>query len=382
MSILQSKIILLVLVAVGVSATSCRKKEGCTDAKALNYDRKAKADNGTCEYEVTNPTSYSLEIPYTIGKYLPSPYNPEDNPLTEEGIALGRKLFYEKKLSGDNTLSCAGCHKQENAFADPDAFSTGIDGLLGSRSAMPIFNAAWNYSRKFFWDGRALDIEGQALGPVVNPVEMHEIWPNAVAKLQADNEYPALFKGVFGTETIDSMKVVKAIAQFERTLISGNAKFDKYLRGESQLTPSELNGYNIFMDEAGGDCFHCHGSATNPLWTDNKFHNNGLDASPADLGLGAVTGDANDNGKFKTPSLRNLIYTAPYMHDSRFATLDEVINFYSLELKYSPTIDPLMKHVAAGGVQLNPQDRIDLKAFLLTLSDEEFVTNPKFSNPN
>ena len=377
-----NKTVLLSLLSIGLLATSCRKKEGCTDAEALNYDSKAKRDNGTCEYNIHNPTAYTLEVPYTLNKYLPAPFIPEDNPMTEEGVKLGRKLFYENKLSGDNTMNCASCHFQDHAFADPAPFSTGIDGLQGGRSAMPIWNMAWNYDNKFFWDGRVDQIEGQALKPVVDPVEMHAVWPNVVAKLQADSEYPTLFKQVFGTEIIDSNLVVKAIAQFERTLISGNSKFDKYLKGESQLTPSELNGYNIFMDESGGDCFHCHGDATNPLWTDNRFHNNGLDATHSDLGLGAVTGDANDNGKFKTPSLRNLIYTAPYMHDSRFATLDDVINFYSLELQYSSTIDPLMKNVGAGGVQLNPQDRIDLKAFLLTLTDEDFVTNSKYSNPN
>ena len=375
------RVFLATIVAVSIFSTSCKKKEGCTDASALNYDSKAKHDDGSCQYEVVNPTAYSLEIPYTLGHYLPAPNLPEDNPLTVEGIELGRKLFYDEILSGDNTQSCASCHRQEHAFADTGAFSVGIDGLLGGRSAMPIWNMAWNYSDKFFWDGRAIGVEGQAHDPVVNPVEMHENWPNAVAKLQNHSKYPKLFKTVFGTEVIDSIMVTKAIAQFERTLVSANSKFDKYLRGEVALSPSELSGYNIFMDESGGDCFHCHGDANNPLWTDNKFHNNGLDAVPADGGLEDVTGDPNDRGKFKTPSLRNLIYTAPYMHDGRFATLDEVINFYSVGLHYSSTIDPLMKNVSTGGVQLSPQDRLDLKAFLLTLTDEDFVTNPKFSDP-
>jgi len=176
--------------------------------------------------------------------------------------------------------------------------------------------------------------------------------------------------------------VTKAIAQFERTLISSNSKFDKYLLGEATLTPEELNGFNVFMDETKGDCFHCHGDPYNPLWTDNLYHNNGLDATHTDIGRAAVTGDPSDVGLFKTPSLRNLIYTAPYMHDGRFETIDEVINHYSVGLVYSPTLDPLMKNINTGGVQLNPQDRLDLKAFLLTLTDESFVTNPKFSDPN
>ncbi len=370
------------IVGLSIVFTSCRKPKGCTDESAINYDVEAVKDDGSCEYEIYDPTAYSLETPYTLAQYLPDPFIPEDNPLTEEGVALGRKLFYEKKLSGDNTQNCATCHKQENAFTDPAQFSTGIDGLQGDRNAMPLFNMAWNFNDEYFWDGRTSTIEGQAHDPVVNPIEMHEIWPNVVAKLQADSEYPTLFKQVFGTDQIDSLMVVKAIAQFERTLISGNSKFDKYLRGEAQLTPSELSGYNIFMDESGGDCFHCHGDPYNPLWTDNLYHNNGLDATFTDLGREAVTGDPADRGKFKTPSLRNLVYTAPYMHDGRFQTIDDVINHYSVGLQYSPTLDPLMKNVGVGGVQLNPQDRLDLKAFLLTLTDEDFVTNPKFSDPN
>ena len=372
----------IVFLALGLVSSSCRKPKGCTDPAALNYDSKAKINNETCEYEVLNPTAYVLEVPYTLGQYLPRPNLPSDNPLTIEGIALGRKLFYEKKLSGDNTQSCGSCHKQENAFTDPARFSTGIDGLMGNLNSMPLFNMAWNFGDEFFWDGRATTVEGQALEPVVNPIEMHETWPNAVAKLQADEAYPKLFQVVFGSSTIDKNMVVKAIAQFERTLVSGNSKFDKYLRGDGQLTPSELNGFNVFMDEAGGDCFHCHGDPFNPLWTDNLYHNNGLDAVFTNLGRGAVTGNPADNGKFKTPSLRNLIYTAPYMHDGRFATIDEVINHYSVGLVYSPTLDPLMKNIGSGGVQLDPQSRIDLKAFLLSLTDEEFVTNPKFSDPN
>ena len=200
-------------------------------------------------------------------------------------------------------------------------------------------------------------------------------------KLSQNSEYPLLFEAAFGSISIDSVLVSRAIAQFERTLISANSKFDAYLLGNSNLTMQEINGFNIFMDESKGDCFHCHGSENNPLWTDNKFHNNGLDSSLTDLGLGRVTGDPSDNGKFKSPSLRNLIFTAPYMHDGRFSTIDEVINHYSEGLQNSPTIDPLMKKVAQGGVQLSPQEKANLKAFLLSLTDEEFISNPSFSNP-
>jgi cytochrome c peroxidase len=327
-------------------------------------------------------TPASLNIPQLFEQLILPPYIPADNPLTVEGIALGRKLFYDPILSGDGTQACADCHKAEFAFTDDRRFSEGIDGSFGDRNAMPIFNVAWNFGEKFFWDGRAISVEDQAFGPVVNPIEMKNTWPNAVSSLQADNAYPDLFLEVFGTSTIDSTLVVKAIAQFERTMISGNSRFDRHLMGEDILTDSEINGFAIFMDEARGDCFHCHGSDLNPIWTDNIFHNNGLDAEFEDYGLGDITGDPLDNGKFKSPSLRNLAYSSPYMHDGRFETLDDVINHYSEGLVYSETIDPLMKKVNEGGVHLTDDDKADLKAFLLSLSDESFINNPNFQDPN
>ena len=324
------------------------------------------------------PIPYNLEIPTLFADKLIAPIIPSSNPLTEEGIALGKKLFFDKILSGDETQSCATCHNPQKAFTDNLQFSTGIDGNFGTRNAMPLFNLAWNFDERFTWDGKEFSLEKQALEPVTNPLEMHSKWTNVEEKLQNHAEYPTLFKQAYGTSTIDSTLITKAIAQFERTLISGNSKFDKFLSGEVNLTLEEQNGFDIFMDEAKGDCFHCHGSNNNPLWTDNKFHNNGLDSNFSDLGLGAITGDPADNGKFKTPSLRNLAFTAPYMHDGRFATLEEVINHYSDGLQPSSTIDPLMKKVNQGGVGLSAKDKADLKAFLLSLSDFNFINNPDF----
>jgi len=337
----------------------------------------------SCSNEEANnyvPTPSSLEIPQLFEDNILNPVIPFNNPQTVEGIALGKKLFFDPILSGNNPQSCADCHAPENAFTDSSRFSDGIDGILGNRNSMPLFNLAWNYDEKFFWDGGAFSLEHQAFVPVSSPIEMKSQWKQLQQELQNHPEYPTLFNQAFGTSTIDSTLVTKAIAQFERTLISSNSKFDKYLLGVGTLTSQELNGFNVFMDETKGDCFHCHGSDKNPLWTDNKFHNNGLDATFTDLGLGKITGDPADNGKFKSPSLRNLAFTAPYMHDGRFATLEEVINHYSEELKTSPTIDPLMKKVAQGGVQLSAQDKADLKAFLLSLSDDEFINNPVFQN--
>jgi cytochrome c peroxidase len=330
------------------------------------------------EEEVYTPIPYNLEIPILFAEKLIAPIVPANNPLTEEGVALGKKLFFDRILSGDGSQSCASCHNPKKAFTDQQQFSTGIQGESGERNAMPLFNLAWNFDERFAWDGKEFGLEEQALEPVSNPIEMHANWKKVTERIRQHPTYPNLFLQAFGTSKIDSIMITKAIAQFERTLISGNSKFDQFLRKETTLTPEEQNGFDVFMDEAKGDCFHCHGSNNNPLWTDNKFHNNGLDATFKDLGFGNVTGDPNDNGKFKSPSIRNLAFTAPYMHDGRFSTLEEVINHYSEGLKKSATIDPLMKNIDKGGVQLSTQDKADLKAFLLTLSDNDFIENPTF----
>ncbi len=325
----------------------------------------------------TSAQPYIVEIPNKFPQYE----IPEDNPLTVEGIALGKKLFYEKQLSGDNTQSCGSCHQSAMAFSDTGAVSTGIDGLSGNRSAMPIINLIW--SKSFFWDGRAKSLEDQALGPVVNPIEMHETWPNAVSKVQGDPQYPPLFIKAFGTDIVDSLLIAKAIAQFERTLVSGNSKFDKVQRQEASLTPEELAGFNLTRIEGpidgnpnGADCFHCHDF---PLFTDNEFHNNGLDKEEdwQDLGLHEITNNPFDKAKFKTPTLRNIALTGPYMHDGRFNTLEEVLDFYNTGGHTSSTLDPLMKNPDTG-LLLTEEDKANIIAFLHTLTDSSFITNPAF----
>lgn len=330
------------------------------------------------ETETYEPTPLPLSIPQLFSDRIISPVIPNNNPQTVEGVALGKKLFFDTKLSGDETMACASCHSPQSAFTNNTPTSEGIDGVFGTRNSMPLFNLAWNYGERFTWDGKQLSIERQALEPVENPIEMHSDWADVINKLQSDSEYPELFRLAFKTSLITKELTTKAIAQFERTLISANSKFDRYTLGQETLTSQELNGLDVFLREDKGDCFHCHGTPSNPLWTDNIFHNNGLDTNVTDLGLGGVTGDSNDNGKFKSPSLRNLAYTAPYMHDGRFETLDQVIEFYSTGLQNSTTIDVLMKNIDNGGVQLSTQDKADLKAFLLSLSDPSFLTNPDF----
>ena len=213
------------------------------------------------------PTPYELAVPTGF----PEPTIPPDNPLTVEGIALGERLFADPILSVDSTIACASCHLSDHAFSDPRPFSQGVGGVT-NRNSMPLFNLLWSPS--FFWDGRAASLEDQALEPVQEPVEMGEDWDRVVAKLERHAEYPALFARAFGDALIDRRRVVQAIAQFERTLISADSKYDRWLAGQAEFTPEEERGFILFHNEEG-DCFHCHVA---PLFTNNEFHNNGLDS--------------------------------------------------------------------------------------------------------
>lgn len=349
---------LLFFVAMAVAFTSCDPNKPSTPTPVA-----------------FNPTPYDFQVP----SYFPPVPQPPDNPTTEEGVRLGRYLFYEKKLSADNSLSCGGCHFAENGFSDPRQFSPGIDNIAGDRNAMAIINLA--YQRHFFWDGRKADMETQALEPIPNPIEMHQSWGDAVEKIQNDALYPPLFQAAFGTDRVTVDRIVKAIAQFERTMISSNSKFDRFLQGQEALTPSELRGYDLFNSE-DGDCFHCHGDISSGFqFSDGLFHNNGLDSVFTDMGLYDVTGNEGDRGKFKSTTLRNIEFTAPYMHDGRFSTLEEVIDHYDMGGHPSATLDPNMK---ASGVGRNwtDQQKQDLVNFLKALSDTSFLNNPAFSDPH
>lgn len=323
-------------------------------------------------------TSYTLDIPSWVSATGNLPLTPNDVPLTEEAIELGRMLFYDTALSDDRSLSCGSCHKQENAFSDPRAFSLGTDGSIGARNSMAIVNLAWDNT--FFWDGRASSLETQALLPVVDHAEMRNTWPEVVQRLQADDRYPPRFEHVFGSATIDSMRVVQAIAQFERTLLSFNSRYDRFEYGGDSLalTAQEIRGKELFFRAA--HCSDCHGG---PLLGDHSIRNNGLDLVHTDLGFGGVTGNSAQNGRFKTPTLRNIAVTGPYMHDSRFTTLAEVVDFYAEDVQLdSPFLDNHMFPWMAGEVNLSAQDRSDLVAFLGSLTDHSFLTNPAFSDPN
>ena len=334
---------------------------------------------------VFESTPYTIAIP----SHFPQMNIPENNPMTEQGVELGRFLFYEKKLSGDNTMSCASCHQLNSSFADNVPLPTGIQGVEGTRNSMPLFNLGWD--EFFTWDGRKATLEDQILEPVPNPVEMHLKWKDAVSKLQLNVDYRNKFFRAFGEEGIDSIKVSKAIAQFIRTIVSSSSKFDVMYKAENSLPLSVQEnqifenieaetwaGYDLFKSLNGADCFHCHNG---PLMRVKKFSNNGLDQTFSDNGRSLVTQNDNDRGKFKVPSLRNLSFTAPYMHDGRFNTLEEVIEHYSSGIQESETIDPLIEFSAQGGVQLDALEKEWLKKFLLALNDTIFINNPNFKDP-
>lgn len=310
-----------------------------------------------------------------ITQRFPKVALPADNPLTEEGVTLGSRLFHDTRLSVNGTQSCASCHDQKHGFADVRRFSLGAQQQTGKRNAMPLFNLAWHTA--FFWDGRAPTLRQQVLMPIQDKAEMNETIPNVLAKLSADKTMVADFAKAFGTPEITGDRLAKALEQFLLTLISQESKFDRAARKVAELNESEKRGLRLFVTEfdpknglRGADCFHCHGGT---LFTSQQFANNGLDLAADDIGLMAVTKNEADRGKFKTPSLRNIALTAPYMHDGRFATLEEVVEHYSNGVTRSATLDPnLAKHPEAG-IQLNAEEKADLVAFLKTLTDETFT---------
>ncbi len=308
-----------------------------------------------------------------------------DNPPTVAGARLGRFLFYDSMLSADGSFSCASCHRQEAAFSDgPRRFSVGLYGDTMARNTMPLFNLAWYPA--LFWDGRAASLEEQVFHPVRAREEMNLAWSEAARRVRASAFYRPLFRAAFGDVRVDSLSIARAIAQFERTLISCNARYDRVFRGEAWFTAEEYRGFVLMNDQTRGDCLHCHTTDADALGTTARFGNNGLDAVADDApfpdpGMGAVTGRAGDEGRFRIPSLRNLAFTAPYMHDGRFATLDEVISFYSDGVHPSRTLDAKMQYARRGSMKLTGYERSCIKAFLLTLSDSSFVADPAFGNP-
>lgn len=302
-------------------------------------------------------------------------YTFQNNPITEEKFILGRYLFYEPMLSKDNTVSCASCHQSYTAFSHADhALSHGVDGLLGTRNAPGIFNVTWHTS--FMHDGGVNNIEVQPIGPIQNPVEMADSLNKVVAKLAASAKYKRLFKNAYGSEEVTSQGMLRAMAIFMTMMYSMDSKYDYYKRGENNvtLTDAELRGYNLFLAK----CNSCH---KEPVFSDFAFRNNGLpmDIYLKDSGRARITTLISDRFKFKTPSLRNVGKTAPYMHDGRFATLEQCLDHYTNGITNMVNIDPLLQ---SGSIPLTAQEKQDIIAFLNTLTDYKFINDKRFTDPN
>lgn len=292
---------------------------------------------------------------------------PANNALTEERAALGKRLFFDVRLSRTQEVSCSSCHQQEHAFADPNRVSSGVDGLLGKRNAPALVNLAWGSS--FFWDGRSASLEDQAGRPIEDPNEMDMPLADVVAALEHDAEYRRAFLTAYDSEPSE-LTLRQALASFVRTLVSANTPYDRYLRGETEaLSAAAQRGEALFLDEPAA-CFHCHPQG---MLTNESFFNNGSFEDGGDIGREAVTDRQGDRGKFKVPGLRNVAVTAPYMHDGSVATLADVLAQYARGGRGHATTDPQIKPF-----ELSEGEQQDLLAFLESLTDEGFLSDPRF----
>jgi cytochrome c peroxidase len=317
---------------------------------------------------------------------------PDDNPVTDAGATLGRVLFYDVRLSQNQTVSCASCHRQEHGFSDPRPLSIGFDGEPTDRNSMALSFARYDRTRRFFWDGRARTLEDLTLEPIQDPVEMGMTLDELESRLAATDFYPDLFADAFGTPEVTSRRVAKALSQFIRSIVASNSRYDAAREAEEELfgrplaglTAQENRGLELFFGE--GRCEQCH---SGDMFMGNGLLNNGLDSTFTDLGgggrrdlAGLKTVTGRGRGAFKTVSLRNVELTAPYMHDGRFATLEEVVDHYSTGVRISPTLDPRLRR---GGRPIRPaftdDERAALVAFLRTLTDTTITTDPRWSDP-
>jgi cytochrome c peroxidase len=316
----------------------------------------------------TGPTA----VAFTTPSGFPAPqFNFTNNPLTQEGISLGRRLFYDGQLSKDGNFPCSSCHQQFAAFATFDHdLSHGFNNQFTNRNSPGIFNMAWH--TELHWDGGINHLELQPLAPITAPNEMAEDIGTVINKLKADSKYPNQFKAAFGTEEVNSQRMLKALAQFMVTMVSANSKYDKVQNGQTVFTATEAAGYTIFKNK----CATCH---KEPLLTDLSYRNNGMDLHPflQDYGRMRITNKKEDSLKFKVPSLRNVMLTFPYMHDGRFYSIDQVLNHYATGIINSPTLDPLLTNK----IVLTSTERTQLKAFLTTLTDSVFIADKRFAQP-
>ncbi len=316
---------------------------------------------------------------------------PATNVTTDLGATLGRVLFYDKRLSTNQTISCSSCHQREHGFSDPRQFSVGFNGGLTGRNSMGLSNARWYQRRHFFWDERANTLEDQVLQPIQNAVEMGMTLGALTNRLAAEPFYAALFANTFGSPEVTADRISRALAQFVRSIVSVRSKYDAGVAsGFANFTPQENLGRQIFFGQVGNPpatCAACHG--TDNFVPGAVLNNNGLEFPFVDLGVGGITGNPADNGKFKVPSLRNLELTAPYMHDGRFATLEQVVEFYNSGVVNNPNLSPPLRTPTGPGqppggplrLNLTPDQKAALVAFLKTLTDPTLATDAKYSDP-
>lgn len=314
---------------------------------------------------------HSFEQPLNF----PAPaYKFAGNDITKEGFELGRKLFYETMLSANNTISCGSCHIQTSAFTHHGhSVSHGINDLMGTRNSPPVMNLAWSTS--FMWDGGIADLDLQAIAPITNHVEMGETMVNVIGKLQSSSGYPGLFKKAFGSEQITTGNFLKALSQFMLMCVSSNSRYDSVMRSDAgkSFSAAEQQGYVLFKQK----CASCH---QEPLFTDQSFRNNGLvPSSVNDAGRYMITELESDRYKFKVPSLRNLSFTAPYMHDGRFLTLDAVLDHYNSQVQHTPNLDPFFTQNGTTGIPISLAEKQQLLTFLKTLDDKSFLYDTRFS---
>lgn len=323
--------------------------------------------------EVYQPIPVTVEVPANFPEMT---YNLDNNPVTEDGIALGKKLFFDGRLSANNSIPCAFCHEQAFAFTHHGhTVSHGVDGNVGKRNAQPIQNMA--FQREFMWDGASSHLDLQPIIPITSDLEMDETLSNVIQKLQADNEYKQLFRRAFEDGNINSENMLKALSQFMIVMISSNSKYDKYVRQEDNvtLTTIEEDGLNTFTAK----CTSCHAT---DLFTDESYRNNGLPVNPQlnDLGRFDILENPDDLYKFKVPSLRNIEVTYPYMHDGRFSTLEAVLNFYNQGMVDNGNVDPsLLRTDGSYGISLTAYEKTSIIAFLKTLTDYEFLNDERFA---
>lgn len=324
----------------------------------------------TCDKNTLDTKWKDFEVP----KNFPTPaYEMKDNPITQAGFELGRKLFYDPILSRDNTISCGSCHIQGSAFTHHGHdLSHGIDDKLGKRNALPIQNLLWQSS--YFWDGGVHNLDMISINPMENPVEMDEKLANVMEKLKKHSEYPTLFKKAFGSEEVNSQRFLQAMSQFMAMLVSANSKYDKYIRNEGVIfTEEEKAGLDLFKQK----CASCH---KGELFSDFSFRNNGiLKDFSRDKGRYEISLLDSDIGKFKVPSLRNIEKTPPYMHNGVYLTLESVLEHYNSEVKPSTTLDSTLIQGSKYGIPLSQDEKTKIVAFLKTLTDETFIRDSRFA---